>query len=487
MQMKPIVLFILISLFSLPVFCQSSILSVVEQREVLTPYYEMISAGSKVLYLPMDFGRSAFTYDQEDALRNLQNAEVVRIDLVYSDYPAKADLSLLTKKRLETLHKVLPSVFLDTRVGFRKVRQTIGTTKATAAGLQHGFFIYFRPLPTKTSGKEEARKLEALVGKKPRGAGSGESAGRPGGVDSLGGDGGEGSLAGDKGGPCYLETLLMEDTVGFRMDSLPEHYVRTIRKISAKDAISSGQITKDSVKSWGWGDSVYCVKEESDGGCETDGYSIYELPDSTVTQVFKRHSWAHSFIVADVTGSMYPYTAQLLKWLQLNLTDKEDRYFIFFNDGDNKDDDKKVIGKTGGIYPVVTNQYDEVERTITRAMTNGSGGDAPENNIEALLESEKVCGRCDSIVMVVDNWAPIKDISLLSRYHKPVKVVVCGVFDRINTDYLKLARDTKGSIHLIEEDIYTLSELKEGETIRIHGVTYKLVGGNFVDVTPRRI
>lgn len=76
-------------------------------------------------------------------------------------------------------------------------------------------------------------------------------------------------------------------------------------------------------------------------------------------------------------------------------------------------------------------------------MTNGSGGDIPENNIEALLAGDKLCSSCDSIIMIVDNWAPIKDISLLTGWHKPVKVVVCGVFDKINPDYLKLARDTK--------------------------------------------
>jgi hypothetical protein len=31
-----------------------------------------------------------------------------------------------------------------------------------------------------------------------------------------------------------------------------------------------------------------------------------------------------------------------------------------------------------------------------------------------------------------------------------------------------------------------LSALKEGETIKIHGVMYKLVGGNFVDVSGLR-
>lgn len=192
-------------------------------------------------------------------------------------------------------------------------------------------------------------------------------------------------------------------------------------------------------------------------------------------------------VIADVTGSMYPYTGQLLKWLAVSLTDKQKRYFVFFNDGDEKEDAAKIIGSTGGIYTAYTNSYDEVEKTIEKAMLKGSGGDSPENNIEALFASDKLCATCDSIVMIVDNWAPVKDISLLSKYNKPVKVVVCGVFGSIHKDYLKLVRDTKGSLHLMEEDITNLAELKEGESIIIHGRTYKLIKGEFVDLSSKSI
>ena len=464
--MKTIVFLTLINFLALNAFCQNSVPSLLKKSEVFTSYYEMAAAGSKVLYLPMDYGKSAFSYQQEEAIKSLTNATIVRIDLVYTDYPAKTDFSPLTRRRLEALQKVSPNVFFDKNIEFRKIRQTIATTIEVASGLQHGFFIYFRPLPTKTSGKKEAEKLTSLLAATPK------------------------RLATDtSSSSTWCSTsMISEDTTSIRLPDLPEDATRTIKKISVKEALSRDLISKEQEKDYKkWSDSVFCVEDKRDGGCAVDDYFIYDVTDTTVTQVFKRHNWSHSLIIADVTGSMYPYTAQLLKWLQLNLTDKENKYFIFFNDGDNKDDDKKITGRTGGIYSIVTNEYDQVEKTITKAMTNGSGGDAPENNIEALLESDKICKNCDSIVMIADNWAPIKDLSLLATYHKPVKVVVCGVLGRINKDYLKLARDTKGSIHLIEEDIYTLSELKEGETIKIHGLTYKLLEGNFIDVAPRSL
>jgi hypothetical protein len=463
--MRSIVLIVLINFVSIRAFCQNNLLTVLRQSEILTSYYELTAAGAKILYLPMDFGGSTFSSDQEQAISILKNAQIARIDLVYSDYPAKADFSPLTRKRLLALQKALPAVFANKNIQIRKIRQTIGSTRSVAAGLQHGFFIYYRPLPGKGSGTAEVTKLTSLLRTTPSAS-----------IDSL-----TEARIGSEVGFCW-QTTIVEDTLQALIPTLEAGYTRTITKIAIKEAVSRGLIAKDAEKEYlTISDSAFSVEDRLDGGCEMADYSVFESTDSTVTQIFKRHKWAHAIIIADVTGSMYPYTAQLLKWLQLNLTDKQTKYFVFFNDGDDKDDDKKVIGHTGGIYSVATNSYDEVENTVTMAMRNGSGGDLPENNIEALLASDELCKSCDSIVMIVDNWAPIKDISLLTAYHKPVKVVICGVFDKINKDYLKLARDTKGSIHLIEQDIYSLAELKEGQTIKIHGITYKLVDGNFVD------
>jgi hypothetical protein len=453
-------------------FSQSRIAAILKDKEVLTDYYEMSSAGSKVMYLPMEFGKSTFSYQQAEAIGKLQNATIVCVDVVYSDYPAKADFTPLTKKRLETLEKLLPELLRDPEIEFRKVRQTIAKTKDVAESLEHGFFIYFRPNPVKGSGAAEARKLKSLL------KSSAEK-------EMLSTD----TAAIDTGGLgkfwCW-QILITTDTSTLSMVSypVPEGATRTIKRIHKKQAADQGYIN---LKHYEMFDSVYQVEDRADNDCmSSDGsYFIYDLPDSTVSEVFRRHKWKGAVIVADVTGSMYPYTGQLLKWLQLNLVKNEKQQFLFFNDGDMKDDREKVIGKTGGLYPVLTKDYDEVEKTIIKAMTNGGGGDAPENNIEALLEVNRLCASCDSIVMIADNWAPVKDISLLSSLKKPVKVVLCGVLGRIHKDYLRLARDTKGSVHLIEEDIYNLAELKEGETITIHGILYKLVKGEFVVIKER--
>lgn len=449
----------------------TDISSLLKAKELRTDYYEMMEAGSWVLYLPMEFGKSTFSYNQESAIQKLKEASIARIDLVYSDYPAGQDFSLLNKKRFESLKKVLPKLFTEADIEFRKVRQTIAKTRKTAETLQHGFFIYFRPKPTREESKKEIEKLKKSIstGAKVADVSKDETA-----VDSV------------INNWCGT-TIVMVDTTGYLEDSsvnnpwhIPGDIPRIVKKWAVKDYLVSGLDPVIKEKDYtGW-DSVYHIEVGGDCPAYSSDFFLYQLADSTVSSVFNRHKWNKAMVIADVTGSMYPYSGQLLQWLKLTMTDKAKRYFLFFNDGDSKEDKDKIIGKTGGIYTVFSDSYDEVEKTIVKAMTNGGGGDAPENNIEALLEAEKLCEKCDSVVMIVDNWAPVKDISLLMKAKKPVKVVVCGVMDRINKDYLKLVRDSKGSLHLIEEDIYTLSEVKEGESIKIRGINYTLIKGEFI-------
>lgn len=74
------------------------------------------------------------------------------------------------------------------------------------------------------------------------------------------------------------------------------------------------------------------------------------------------------------------------KWMkQAKDKTKNIRYFVFFNDGDDKINSTKVVGSTGGIYSMVANNLNQVLATMQTAIENGNGGDLPENDIEAIL------------------------------------------------------------------------------------------------------
>ncbi len=210
--------------------------------------------------------------------------------------------------------------------------------------------------------------------------------------------------------------------------------------------------------------------------------------ENTVGAVLYRHKdvWKSRMIVTDVTGSMYPYMKQVALWHVLEMMEKTPSDYVFFNDGDNLPDAAKVTGSTGGIYFCMKQQPDSVISTMYTAMFNGNGGDAPENNIEAMLAAVQQKKMQTELILVADSYSPVKDMALLEKLKVPVRVVLCGSATTWpNTDYLEIAWRTGGSIHTIEEDISTLSKLHDEDRITINGMTYQFMGGRFLALNKR--
>lgn len=208
--------------------------------------------------------------------------------------------------------------------------------------------------------------------------------------------------------------------------------------------------------------------------------------DSTNNVVYKviqrnKKKWEKELIVMDITGSMYPYAQQVSTWLQLHFnSDSTQQYFVFFNDGDRKPDAAKKIGVTGGTYFTAARKVEDIIKTMNLAIKNGEGGDAQENVIESILYGLKKVKAIQHVILIADNWAPVRDINLLPKVIVPVHIVLCGVTKemKISPDYLNIAYKTKGSIHTIEEDIDFLIQNKNTEFF-INGNLYKLKNGKF--------
>lgn len=201
--------------------------------------------------------------------------------------------------------------------------------------------------------------------------------------------------------------------------------------------------------------------------------------DSTVIKVLDRNpDWENLLLVTDLTASMTPYTAQLLLWFKLNEKANKIRHFVFFNDGDQKSTAEKKIGDTGGIYHVDSESFDKVAETARLTVANGYGGDLEENNLEAVLDGIEKCAPCKEVVMIADNKSSPRDMKLLEKIGKPVRVILCGTEYGLNVDYLNIALKTGGSIHTIESDIMKLIALNEGQKLEIDGETFIIKNGS---------
>ena len=209
----------------------------------------------------------------------------------------------------------------------------------------------------------------------------------------------------------------------------------------------------------------------------------YKIRDSTIFKVFQRNTqWKKVLLVVDMTGSMFPYIGQLLVWFKNTFEDGKIKYYTLFNDGDNLADDKKVVGRTGGVHSYEAKDYKKLKKDIEDVRKLGEGGDDPENDLEAISTSMINYRDYADIVLLADD-SPVRDMTLLRRIRKPVHVILCGTKKGVNDQYLKIAYQTKGSIHTLNTDV-DMKKIKDGDEVIIEKDIFKFKNGQFewVDV-----
>jgi hypothetical protein len=208
-------------------------------------------------------------------------------------------------------------------------------------------------------------------------------------------------------------------------------------------------------------------------------------PDSLVMNVLEKHQeWKDILIVSDFTGSMIKHNLVVMAWIKKMYANNPERItgMVIFNDGDNKSDKRKRIGETGGIYHTASKNMADILELSRKCMENGSGGDLQENNIEAILFGIQTYPQSKEIVLIADNPATPRDLSLWSKINKPVHVILCETNYLINCDYLNLARNTKGSVHLDGGEYNNLHQLNEGESFEIGNSVFVIKGGKIFPV-----
>ena len=195
--------------------------------------------------------------------------------------------------------------------------------------------------------------------------------------------------------------------------------------------------------------------------------------DSTVYSVLDRHpEWQNSVMVIDWTGSMHGYGAESVLWQAMNESKSGIEKIALFNDGDKKKNRNKQLGRTGGIYIENTSSISKTVKLFNKVKNKGTGGDSPENDIEAIATIVSAAPETESVILIADNQSCIRDFALINCIDKPVHVVLCGTKKGINPQYVNVAWRTGGSIHTKELDLVNLQELVFKDSIIIDGIRY---------------
>ena len=210
--------------------------------------------------------------------------------------------------------------------------------------------------------------------------------------------------------------------------------------------------------------------------------SLIQTSDIVNTPVYKAFDELsnneHLAIVMDVTGSMANHIISASFWLNENKNKLPFTSFTAFNDGDDKKDDDKEIGSTGGIY--FTTFFSECNNSILTAMENGNGGDYPENDLEAIMYAQRKDVKATGVLLVADNFSQVKDIELLNKVDLPIHILPCGLTGSIHKDYLEIVFKTNGKIYY-KDQIIDISNLPKGSTFKIRKTNY-IVTGRGIDV-----
>lgn len=203
--------------------------------------------------------------------------------------------------------------------------------------------------------------------------------------------------------------------------------------------------------------------------------------DSTCQWVFERNpNWGSKVLIIDWTASMFKHGAQVMHWIEQAGKKDEILGVVFFNDGDDKWDNEKEIGSTGGIYTVEGFDHDSIVAMMERVSYGGSGGDHRENDLEAVMEAMDRFPEADEFVLIADNTGPVRDLTLVKDLERSLRILLCGVYhDRFEPDYLTIAHHTGGSIHTRDQDLEGLGELGQFQKLELTEASYILVRGKF--------
>ncbi len=450
--------------------------SILANKILRIPTYKQPATGNESMFLPMDFGKSEILDTM--GFYELRHAEILSVDLLFTDYPANQDLKPLNRRRFQHLCKLIPYALSNPNTRWQVIRQMDGYDKLSASFMMHGFVINYRKPVTSELTKKEISLIQSVTPEKKEPPEPKNDKLRKWDAIPL-----TGGRPADRG--VYMKRGI-KDISRHKEKQIKKMQVGdTLVAITARKAVQEEIISERDKMILRDQDSLYLILAPP---VEKQKLAIDAsppkpraiIPDSTVIQVFKRNRFKDMLLVADVTASMSPYTAQIIQWLADESSEHNLRYLVCFNDGDAMPDQEKKTGKVGGVYGDYFKDVFQISELIQTTMLKGSGGDLQENNCEALLYAVNHCSQYGDLVIVADSWAPVRDLELLSKLKQPVKVIVCGSELGPHPDYITIAVQTGGSLHYMQEDIGDLSKLRKGEKQTIKGRTYQMINGKAV-------
>lgn len=520
-------------LFFFPFFLQSQTVQEQIQLVLKTPPRNVEkytkSTRKDVLFLETAFNNAVFS--DKEILQSVKNKVILKVELVYTTYRKSEtfDQHSLNRKRLEGLFLSAPNCLNQEGIEWVLLAQTGCTSAEAGKEFFHGFVITYRDLPDAVLTKVETNFIREVAAGKiksyaydtylkretekiekdsldaiepvielPKFPHSEQArinyfskylhfpaeSSKPAKIDVQ-------FLLSKEGKitkivfPNNPEPSPYKDEVRDFIQNMPDWTPGTINGKPSEcmiqfsvDFMNRGSVIPSPLE-------IFATEVPPKARAKMPAYdynAIKPTPTSNqVSNALQKVNWNHSTLVCDVTGSMAPYNAQIVEFISSQMKSKQQapQQFVFFNDGDNRKDKSKKIGQTGGIYTCKSSSLDSITELMVATMDKGTGGDLPENNIEALMKALEVYPKTQKLILIADNYASPRDMSLVKNIGVPVHILVCGG-SVLNEDYIDLAYQTKGSFSFNGKEYTDFHSFEEGATLQVGKITYVLRKGHFI-------
>jgi TonB family protein len=516
MSKNTTLLFLILSLLPFVLNAQQSIESIQKFKEDTIARLD-IAPNEMTLILPMSYASSNW-----QKIKQYKDQKIQKVELIYTAYHAPSyDQFALNQRRLKGLKDIYPACF-QSGIEWQLIAQKGCNSKEECADYFHGFIIHYQTEPkveeeiayldevlkdlnfTKATAKTDGFYRIGELDQSPSFIGgqveerryfnrnlkypeTAKEKAKQGTVLILMSVNEEGEVIDAElmrgfDGECDQEALrLIKEMPKLNPGVIGEEFVNAKVKITVPFELTPKAPKTDYI----YYDTYWEEEKRPINGRPKDppfstGGMIVE--NDLFIKIFQRnYSWDSLAVIVDLTGSMSPFTAQLMMWLYEDIMFKSHRvrHLTFFNDGDGKEDKLKLLGKAGGIYHLDAANFSELKATVKKVMRAGRGGDLPENNVEASLAAMQSCQNCGTYVLISDNQASPRDLALAEKLNKPLRIIICGATGGVNPAYLDLAYQSKGSIHTADDDINAIWELEVGDEMIFAGRKYLLKENGF--------
>jgi hypothetical protein len=133
---------------------------ILDQPEKKSGIYRISGTYLKTAVVNMNYGQSEIlsVMDRQE----LQNANIIQIDLVYTNYPRDQDVSELNKQRILKMLSIRSDLIKTTGISWSVVRQMYCKDESQAKMLFHGAVIYYQPEQSQALNSYELEQYEDL-------------------------------------------------------------------------------------------------------------------------------------------------------------------------------------------------------------------------------------------------------------------------------------------------------------------------------------